>query len=228
MIDSNCIIDEASLSVYHSYQKSLQAKVLPPESLANYRWIGPVLPELQDLTWMEGLLIARAHLTGCIVRLQNRNSDSHFGLKGHIILLPQDTMKLLNILPLAPLNLPDIVRIVWIGKPVRDIDGLWDYFSVRTWKVYDALVWLTRNNEDYKEVTIDHSQFEHWPPVWVAENLLDPAGTLEDGGWVDDTRIGIATEDSDNAEIAPREIPMTASGDYRHCGSFSTCSAPHS
>src|SRR5579859_7288698 len=212
MIDPNGIIDAASLYVCHSCQKSLQAEVLPPESLANYRWIGPVPPELQDLTWMEELLIARAHLTGHIVRLQDRNSASHFSLKGHVILLPQDTMKLLTILPLPPSNLPDIVRVVWVGKPVRDIDGLRDYFSVRTSKVYDALVWLTQNNEDYKEVTIDHAQFERWPPVWVAENLLDLAGAMDDGGQEDNTRIGIATEDSDNAEMAPGDVLMTASG----------------
>jgi hypothetical protein len=95
MIDPNGIVDEASLYICRSCQKSLQANVLPPESLANCRWIGPVPPELQDLTWMEEVLIARAHLTGRIVRLQNRNSASHFSLKGHVILLPQDTTKLL-------------------------------------------------------------------------------------------------------------------------------------
>src|SRR5579859_2431977 len=161
---------------------------------------------------MEELLIARAHLTGCIVRLQNRNSTSHFSLKGHVILLPQDTTKLLNILHLAPSNLPDIVHVVWVGKPVRDIDGVCDYFSVRTSKVYDALVWLTQNNENYKEVTIDHAQFEHWPLVWVAENLLDLVGAMDDGGREDNARIGIATEDSDDAEMAPGDVPMTASG----------------
>jgi len=80
---------------------------------------------------MEELLIACAHLTGCIIRLQNRNSTSHFSLKGHVILLPQDTTKLLNILPLPPSNLADIVRIVWVGKPVQDIDRLRDYFLVQ-------------------------------------------------------------------------------------------------
>src|SRR5579859_5497442 len=145
MIDPNGIIDEASLYVCHSCQKSFQAEVLPPESLAHYRWIGPVPPELQDLTWMEELLIACAHLTGCIVRLQNRNSTSHFSLKGHVILLPQDTTKLLNILPLAPSNLPDIVRVVWVGKPVQDIDRLRDYFSIQIHRVYDTLVCMTQN-----------------------------------------------------------------------------------
>src|SRR5579859_4961026 len=161
---------------------------------------------------MEELLIARAHLTGRIICLQNRNSTSHFSLKGHVILLPQDTTKLLNILPLHPSNLPDIVRVVWVGKPVQDMDGLRDYFSVRTRKVYDALVWLTQNNEDYKEVMIDHAQFERWPPVWVAENLLDLAGAIDDGCKEDNARIGSAMEDSDNAEMAPGDVPMTASG----------------
>jgi hypothetical protein len=82
------------------------------------------------------------------------------------------------------------------------MDGLHDYFSVQNSKVYDALVWLTQNNKDYKGVTIDHAQFEHWLPVWVAENLLDLAGPMDDGGREDDARIGIATEDSDNAEMA--------------------------
>src|SRR5579859_6085003 len=212
MIDPDGIIDEVSLYICHSCRKCLQAETLPPESLANYRRIGPVSPELQDLTWMEELLIAHANLTGRIVRLQNRKSASHFSLKGHIILLPQDTMKLLTLLPLSPSNLPDIVCVVWVGKPVRDIDELHDYFSVRTHKVYDALVWLTQNKEDYKEVTIDHSEFEHWPPVWVAENLLDLAGAMDDGSWEDNARIGIATKDSDNTELAPGDVPMTASG----------------
>jgi|SRR5579859_2489159 len=135
-----------------------------------------------------------------------------FQFEGHVILLPQDTTKLLNILPPPPSNLPDIMRIVLVGKPVRDIDGLRDYFSVRTSKVYDALVLLTQNNEDYKEVTIDHSQFERWPLVWVSENFLDLAGAMDDGGREDNARIGIAMEDSNNAEMAPGDVPMTALG----------------
>jgi hypothetical protein len=213
MIDPNGIIDGvSSLSICTACQRGLRADLLPPESLANYRWLGPVPSQLQDLTWMEELLIAHAHLTGRIVRLQNRNSTSHFSLKGHVILLPQDTTKLLDILPLSPADLPDMVRVVWVGKPVRDIDGLLDYFSVRTKKVYDALVWLTQNNEDYKDVSIDHSQFGRWPPVWVAENLLDLAGAIDDGNQEDSARAGIATEDLDDVTMAPGYIPVTASG----------------
>ena len=105
MIDPLGIVKTAgrpiSVCICQSCQKSLKNDVQPPESLANFRWIGPVPPELQGLTWIEELLIARAHLNGTIVRLQNRNTTSHFGLKGHVILLPQDTTRLLDLLPFS-------------------------------------------------------------------------------------------------------------------------------
>jgi hypothetical protein len=120
----------SSVCICESCQKSLKNNARPPELLAHFRWVGPVPPELQGLTWIEELLIARAHLNGTIVRLQNRNS--HFGLKGHAILLLQDTTRLLDILPLPPSVLPDIVRVVWVGRPVRSADSLYDHFSVQT------------------------------------------------------------------------------------------------
>jgi hypothetical protein len=120
--------------------------------------------QLQGLTWIEELLRAQVHLTGHIVRLQNRTATSYFSLKGHVILLPQAPMKLLDILPLPPSSLPDIVRVVWVSRPARNMDVFRDHFSIRTRKVYDALVWLIQNNEDYKDVAIDHSEFERWPP----------------------------------------------------------------
>jgi hypothetical protein len=75
-----------------------------------------VPPQLQNLIWIEELLITRAHLTGRIIRLQNRNAHFYFNLKGHVILLPQDIAELLNILPLPSSSLPDIIRIYgWDG-----------------------------------------------------------------------------------------------------------------
>jgi len=69
--------------------------------------------ELKDLTWIEELLIVRAHVVGRVVRLQARNQASYFGIKGH----PQDTALLLDVLPMTPASLPDVVRVVWTGNP---------------------------------------------------------------------------------------------------------------
>jgi hypothetical protein len=99
----------SSILVCLACQISLQKGIQPSQSLANYRWVGQVPSQLQNLTWIEELLIVHAHLTGCIIRLQNRNANSYFSSKGHVILLPQDTTELLNILPLPSSSLPDVV-----------------------------------------------------------------------------------------------------------------------
>jgi hypothetical protein len=105
----------------------------PPESLANFRWVGPMPDELKNLTW-----IARAHIIGRVVRLQARNQASHFAVKGHVILLPQDTTLRLDILPMTPASLPDVVRVVWTGKSAPDRDRIRSQFTVRRETVYNT------------------------------------------------------------------------------------------
>lgn len=80
----------------------------PAESLANFRWVRPMPDKLKDLTWVEELLIARAHVVGRVPRLQARNQASYFGIKRY----PQDTTLLLDIAPITPASLPDVVRVV--------------------------------------------------------------------------------------------------------------------
>jgi hypothetical protein len=88
-----------------------------------------------------------------------------------------------------------------------------DHFTVRTQKVYDALQWLVRNNEDYKDVTIDNAQFDCClPPVWAPDELLDLRGALPDGSDGDNTRIGVATEDIDVPEVDGNLPGITATG----------------
>ena len=111
----------------------------PAESLANFRWVGPMPNELKDLTWIEELLIARAHVVGRVFRLQARKQASYFGIKGHIILLPQDTTLLLYVLPMTPASSPDVVYVVWTGKSAPDRDRLRSQFTVRRDVVHNAL-----------------------------------------------------------------------------------------
>ena len=58
---------------------------VPPEALANHRWLGPQPPELYDLSWIESIVIARGHMTGSTVRLQKAGGANsvYFGIKGH-------------------------------------------------------------------------------------------------------------------------------------------------
>jgi len=132
------------------------------------------------LTWLEELLIARAHVTGRIVRLEERNASSYYALKGHTILLPQDTTRLLDILPMSPSLLPDVVRVVWAGKSKPTKSQLRPYFTVRKQKVYDALRWLQKNHEDYLHVNIDEERFLSSESTFVAVELMDTIGHVAD------------------------------------------------
>ena len=81
---------------------------------------------------------------------------------------------------------------------------------MRTQRVYDALLWLIRHNEDYKDVVIDQSQFERWPPVFMVQELLDQIGEVKDRSEEDDARTGVATEEMDTAEVEG-DVLMTTS-----------------
>ena len=145
---------------------------MPAESLANFRWVGLVPDELKDLAWIEELLVAHAHVVCRVVRLQARNQTLYFGIKGHIIPFPQDTRLLLDLLPMTPASFPDVVRVVWTGRSAPDQDRLRSQLTVRREFVYNALQWLCRHDEDYRQVTIDHRQFAKWPSVFVTTSSL--------------------------------------------------------
>jgi hypothetical protein len=211
MIDTLAINPtQTDVDVCNSCYNYLQKTTLPPHSLANYRWTGPRPDVLKDLTWIEEVLIARGHMVGKVVRLQQRSTASYFGIKGHVILLPQDTTRLLEILPIQPSSLPDLIRVVWTGRSTPSSQQLSRYFTVRKSKIYDALKWLVIHHEDYQNVTINESEFQSWPPVFIATELMDSMGHVLDPAIEDAARTGFATEDADSEQIEG-DIPITAS-----------------
>ena len=175
---------------------------LPSRSLANYRWIGPVPPELQNLTWIEEQLIARSHLVGRVLRLQHSRTAYH-GIKGNIVLLPQDTSCLITLLPISPSLLPEFIRVVWTGSSMPTHSDLQHVFTVHTQRVYDTLQWLLCNNDDYRDnVTFDYDEFATWPPVFVAEELFRSMSHLSDSHLDDASRSGFATKEIDSNIIS--------------------------
>ena len=186
--------DRQNVVLCKSCYSDLQHKRRPVRSLSNFRWVGLMPKELQNLTWLEEQLIARSHLVGKIVRLSVRNASSYFAIKGHTILLPQDTTRLLDILPLSPASLPDIVRVVWTGKPAPEKSQLLPHFTVRRHNVYDALHWLCRNHDDYRHVTVDEDRWASSELTVVATELLDCMRYVADISPEDAFRSGFATE----------------------------------
>ena len=210
MID-RLAVDHSSgqISICVDCYKSLDNDCKPAEALANFRWIGDVPPELRGLTWIEEMLVARAHVVGRVVRLQDREAPGYSALKGHVILLPQDTTRLLDVLPISPASLSDLVYIVWVGNaPNRT--KLSPFFTVRKQKVLDALRWLCNNHDDYRNVTINDTELSNWDSVFITENLLNSIAQVSDTSTDDASRSGLATEEIDNVNV-DGDLPMTSS-----------------
>ena len=191
-----------SLTLCNTCVFQLASNQQPPAALANRRWLGKVPEVLKGLTWIEERLIARAHISGIIYRLERRSNSSYLGIKGHAVVFPQDTRALLDLLPLPPSRLPDTVRVVWTGKSTPSPAELRTKLMVRTQRVYDTLQWLCRNNEDYRDsVTIDYAEFAKWPPVFVVNELLDCVGHISDNVVEQIARSGPASDrDEDSLE----------------------------
>lgn len=202
----------ASVNLCGSCITELDNDRMPNRALANFRWLGNPPPELQGLTWIEERLIARAHISGIILRIQRCSNNSYLGLKGHAVVFPQDTRQLLDLLPLPRNQLPDIARVVWTGKTAPTSAELESKLSVRTAKVYDALQWLCTHNEDYRDVAINHDEFARWPPVFIVSELMDNMGYISDNVVEEMSRAGVAPDVALDAEEGAESDEIHMSG----------------
>ena len=213
LVDKIGITPDKRIRLCRACHNELSKDRQPIEALANFRWIGPVPEQMQGLTWIEELLIARVHVCGSIVRLGQRNNPtSFFGLKGHVVFLPQDTTALIDLLPMSPAALSDIVKVVWTGKSKPDRARLRSQFTVRKQNVYDALKWLVENHEDYKaHVTMDEEMMSAWEPTFVAVEMLDNIGHVSDPSTEDASRDGFGMDNPDD-DATEEDLPFTSSG----------------
>ena len=226
LIDKLGITQDKRIYLCRGCHNQFSKDCQPSEALANFRWVGPVPEELRDLTWIEELLVARVHVCGSIVRLGQRNNpSSFFGIKGHVVFLPQDTTRLIDLLPMSPASLSDMVKVVWTGKSKPDRSCLRSRFMVRKHKVYNALKWLVENHDDYRNnVTIDEERINGWESTFVAVELLDSIGHVSDSSVEDTARDGFAMDNPDDNDIADDndnadavddtayDLPFTSSG----------------
>ncbi|KAJ7916048.1 hypothetical protein B0H13DRAFT_1564820, partial [Mycena leptocephala] len=92
------------LSLCAECQSLLKKGKLPPLSLANKTFLGPVPEELKNLTVIEEAMIARCRSKCWIIQLKEENQDlvlanTQHGIHGHIIIYPQQPSKVATILP---------------------------------------------------------------------------------------------------------------------------------
>lgn len=150
----------------------------PHLALANGLLVGSVPPELQDLTLVEEMLIARARAKGCIIQLKQGGSNStndQKGMRGNIIIFPQRPEKLADILPPTLCDIQSMVCIIFVGSFQPSLEWIKSKAKpllVRRERIRKALAWLKQNNPLYSEVNISDMNIAALPdnacfPVYI-------------------------------------------------------------
>ena len=122
---------------------------------------GAVPIELQGLTEIEEMLIARA----CPIMCVYRKHGGQRGYKGHVLNLPQDIKGFLTKLPANVTELPYlIIRRHGAENTHRDC-------KVRREKVLQAITWLKENNPFYADIEIDYEALQRLPVDGITSDL---------------------------------------------------------
>ncbi|RGB24563.1 hypothetical protein C1646_772914 [Rhizophagus diaphanus] len=109
--------------------------------------LGEVPEELQDLTEIEEMLIARVFTVMSVYRLRG----GQYGYRGNVINFSQDVYEFATQLSQNPLSLEILIIR---HHSASDLTAYRD-FTVRQAKVTHALQWLKANNQYYVDIIID-------------------------------------------------------------------------
>ena len=118
-------------------------------------------PQLQGLTQIEEMLIARALP---IMRVYIKPGGQR-GYSGHCINLPLNVRELASLLPRYPRELSEI--IVKVSK-----DNTFKNVNVRRQKVHDASLWLIQNNPHYANIQINEEALRSLPDNDIPADIL--------------------------------------------------------
>ena len=148
---------------------------LPPVSIANGFQIGSVPQELCELTIPEKLLISAYRTRMCVIKLKKiaGPQTGQYALKENSITFPQDTVKTAALLPCDINNLPEMLKVIFVGNNKPTKEQLKKHFQVRRKNVTAALKFLKENHPQYKNISIGASNIEKLPECDIPNSIWD-------------------------------------------------------
>ncbi|THU88625.1 hypothetical protein K435DRAFT_612718, partial [Dendrothele bispora CBS 962.96] len=154
---------------------------VPLCSWANGCWLGDVPDVLSCLTYLEELVIARAHATKCWGKFNEFKRDSsgakttsknekprgppQRGTGSNVCFHPHEIRNVTSRLPRPFDSLYDEIAVVIVSNDnsvtAETFEGT--PFLVRRQKILDALIWLKANNRFYHDIEIDLDALSTYP-----------------------------------------------------------------
>ncbi|KAF4617233.1 hypothetical protein D9613_005788 [Agrocybe pediades] len=170
-------IDHGKVHLCKECHTALKSRRTPAISLANHHWLGAVPSVLQDLTVVEEATIALCRSKSCIVQMKEEGlskniPNSQRGMKGHVVIFPQDVTGVAKVLPPNVDDVKTSLCVLFIGSQKPSKEWLREKAKpllVRREKIRAALEWLKLNNPLYASIEIHQGNLEQFP----ADDILD-------------------------------------------------------
>ncbi|CAF2063985.1 unnamed protein product, partial [Rotaria magnacalcarata] len=197
-------LNTGNVQLCNKCHEDLSSNKLPALSLSNLMWIGDVPQELRDLTLPEQKLIALYRHSSCVIKLCGITGDpslAQSALKGNVITFPQNLSDIVKHLPLSPNELPDIIKIIFVGKTIPSKDQVRSILTIRQERIRTALIWLHTNNILYKDIHIDHLLLDAFPLNDIPDCLWNTMSFLKDTETSDVERSGYVDNDINPDEL---------------------------
>ncbi|KAJ7155811.1 hypothetical protein C8R46DRAFT_910430, partial [Mycena filopes] len=86
--------------------------IVPKLALVRHNWIGTVPEQLQDLTYAEGIMIAKVRHNRCVVRV----NSGRVRMSANAIMFSQPVLSILNRLPPAKDEMNEILAFIFMGS----------------------------------------------------------------------------------------------------------------
>ncbi|CAF4790754.1 unnamed protein product [Rotaria sp. Silwood1] len=179
-------------------------------------WIGDVPEELQGLTLPEEKLIALYRHSSCVIKLFSITGDpslAQTALKGNAITFPQNVSDIARSLPLSPNTLPEIIKIIFVGRTFPKKDRIRSILTVHRDIIRKAFIWLSKNNILYKDVYIDDLLIDTLPINDVPDCLWNIISLVDEQQSCNVERSGYVNSNLDSDEVCFTDVvSLNASG----------------
>ncbi|RDX44586.1 hypothetical protein OH76DRAFT_1359506, partial [Lentinus brumalis] len=160
--------DDCYLVVCKPCLAALRRHCIPRHALANGRWVGACPEVLQDLTYVEQLMIARFRHSFCVAQV----SLGQRYLAANVVTFGQPVERAYKTLPPPRAEMEQILAILFVG-PARpsDEDVRRVPFLMRLRHLARSIEWLAYNSESYVGVEVSAENLAQYedgaPPVGI-------------------------------------------------------------
>ena len=167
---------------------SLRSQRLPSLALANDLYLGEIPYELQNLTYVEELMIALCRAKCSIFHLCESkrgsvSSISQTAFRGHIIIYPQNPSSVASFLPPPIEEITSLICILFVGASKPTLKWLHEKakpLAVRANKVRDALIWLKKHNILYKDIVLNENVLHSLPDDGILPFYIEHISSSQD------------------------------------------------